>query len=58
MKWSAALLAAACLAAGPGEKVKWEKPDTALAIAGTQNKLVCWYFLTGEAAKGGAAPSC
>ncbi len=58
MKWSSALLAAACLAAGPAEKVKWEKPDASFAIAAAQNKLICWYFLTGEAVKGEAAPSC
>jgi hypothetical protein len=35
-----------------GEKVAWEKPETALATAGATGKPVCFYFLTNEIVKG------
>jgi hypothetical protein len=56
--WSAVILAAACLAAGPGDKVRWEKPDASFAAASVQNKLICWFFTTGEAVKGEPAAGC
>ncbi len=56
--WSAAILAAACLAAGPGEKVKWEKPDASFTLAAAANKPICWFFLGGEAVKGEPTQGC
>jgi hypothetical protein len=56
--WSAAILAAACLAAGPGDKVKWEKPDASFVMASVSNKPICWFFTSAEAVKGEPAQSC
>ncbi len=56
--WSAAALAVACLAAGGGDKVRWEKPETAFRTAAAANKPICWFFTTGEAVKGQPTPSC
>ena len=38
--------------AGGGEKVAWEKPDTAFGSSAATGKPVCLYFLTTEIVKG------
>ena len=55
----AALLAASPAWAGGGEKVAWDKADTAPAKAQASGKPILYYFLvTQSAEKGKAGTSC
>lgn len=57
MKAAWSVIVAAALAGG-GEKVAWEKPDSALPAAAATGKPVCWYFLSGEVVKGVPTEVC
>ena len=41
-----------------GEKVAWEKPENALGVSAATGRPVCWYFLSGEMAKGSPQAGC
>jgi len=53
-RWSAmgAVLALGVPASAGGDKIAWEKPETALLRAQATGMLICWYFLEEEATPG------